>query len=463
MLQNEYKREMEQLGPSQEELEQLYAMIEEGTTVKRAKRLGRRAAAVLMAAALCMALGITALAVSPTMQEILSQSLGSFAPYSQTVEGVSAVDQGIQVSVVRAIADESGGTAYLEIKDLTGDRLTEDTKMRYVHPIAYDPETRTLLAQMSWHGSSILDGEGNVSVTIKEIWGGENIKGLALPAELLEADNVLQTATVPEDQSCGTGDDRVVLVPGQTPRDLGVEWFTLSSMGFDELGRLHVQIKLADEYVNQLPNEGWLVSMSEIAKVLRERYPDGHHSVQGTTHRFEEGCYVDYCLQPILYVAWDAKGFPYAPKEWYQGLELTLEGWIGVRERVEGEWTLTFPVETLPERTVTVGQVVDTKLVETATFSIKGVTLRTTDTNQTRGDLSPLTVAVYLADGSHVTMTRGISTHWYEEEEPYYLATWEYPEPIDPAEVTAISLGYWYIPIDGETAQPGHWLSELPE
>ena len=42
-----YNRELERLGPSREELERLYTMIEEGTLVKRNKHLGMRAAAVL--------------------------------------------------------------------------------------------------------------------------------------------------------------------------------------------------------------------------------------------------------------------------------------------------------------------------------------------------------------------------------------------------------------------------------
>ena len=58
----------------------------------------------LMAAAICAALAVTAVAVSPPLRETLIQFLGSFEPYAQEVEGVSATDQGIELRVVRVLA-----------------------------------------------------------------------------------------------------------------------------------------------------------------------------------------------------------------------------------------------------------------------------------------------------------------------------------------------------------------------
>ena len=66
---------------------------------------------------------MTAVAVSPPLRETLIQFLGSFEPYAQEVEGVSATDQGIELRVVRVLADKNGGTAYLEAEDLVGERL----------------------------------------------------------------------------------------------------------------------------------------------------------------------------------------------------------------------------------------------------------------------------------------------------------------------------------------------------
>ena len=90
---------------------------------------------------------MTAVAVSPPLRETLVQFLGSFEPYAQEVEGVSATDQGIELRVVRVLADKNGGTAYLEAEDLAGERLHESAALEsYRDPcIAYDAEADTAL------------------------------------------------------------------------------------------------------------------------------------------------------------------------------------------------------------------------------------------------------------------------------------------------------------------------------
>ena len=47
-MKEEYRREMEQLGPRPEELERLYRVMEGGAEMKKTKRLGGKAAAVLV-------------------------------------------------------------------------------------------------------------------------------------------------------------------------------------------------------------------------------------------------------------------------------------------------------------------------------------------------------------------------------------------------------------------------------
>lgn len=80
------------------------------------KRLGRRIIA-LMAAVLILT--GSALAISPTLREQLSRALGLFEPYTTPIESASAVDQGIKVQILSAMADEYSIHIYLEIQDLT--------------------------------------------------------------------------------------------------------------------------------------------------------------------------------------------------------------------------------------------------------------------------------------------------------------------------------------------------------
>lgn len=82
----------------------------------------RRTLAVGVAAALVLA--VTAGALSPTVQELLSNALGGFGRYAQAVEG-QAVDQGIEVKVLSAMADSTMLVVYAEAKDQAGDRLDD--------------------------------------------------------------------------------------------------------------------------------------------------------------------------------------------------------------------------------------------------------------------------------------------------------------------------------------------------
>lgn len=83
------------------------------------RKLGRRIAAVLAAV---LILTGSALAISPTLREQLSRALDIFEPYTTPIESTSAVDQGIKVQILSAMADDYTVHIYLEIQDLTGER-----------------------------------------------------------------------------------------------------------------------------------------------------------------------------------------------------------------------------------------------------------------------------------------------------------------------------------------------------
>lgn len=445
--------------PVPKEFERFVQMRLEELPQRKGKRVGVLRHG-LIAAAVCVALMGTVLAASPTLRDALSALLGGFKTYSQTVEGVSVTDQGIQVTVVAALADESGGTVYLEIQDLTGDLLTESTFIGRedspaVKQLAYDPETHTILAEQTRRGD-FRDEDGNLTITIDNIWGGQEFSGIPLPTELLEADNVLETMQAPEDPNTiwSPDDDRLVLVPEQTPMELeGTDRIRLSSMGFDEQGRLHIQIRVADGY--EVPEWEWYpdVFFADLPTAVVKN---------GQVYNLEDGRYIDF---RVSFYA-DYAGETYIPKESFQGLRLTLEGWIATRERVMGDWSLTFPLETLPERTASVGQLVNGKRVESVSLSAMSATLTVTlPEGEPRGDLQALPLTVYLDDGTSFTVKRGSSAHIYDGEKgPYYLDRWQFPAPVDPENITAVAVAYWCIPLNEDgTAGEGHWLSALPE
>lgn len=93
----------------------------------RAKRRGLGAAkTALIAAAACVLLMGTALAASPGLREMLASSLGGFAPYAQEQEDKVYIVDGFEVKALSALSDGSTLRAYVQVRDLEGDRLSAD-------------------------------------------------------------------------------------------------------------------------------------------------------------------------------------------------------------------------------------------------------------------------------------------------------------------------------------------------
>lgn len=160
MTGQKYRRAMEQIELSPDQREHLVrAMLQEQPRRKR-KRAPVR---LLLAAALaCGVLTISVLALSPALREYLTQALGSFAPYSQELSGATAVDQKVKVRVVSAVTDRYRVKLYVELTDLTGERIVdENTRLSAKiqreagedglrsRCVGYDPETCTALFELN--------------------------------------------------------------------------------------------------------------------------------------------------------------------------------------------------------------------------------------------------------------------------------------------------------------------------
>ena len=137
----------------------------------RKGRLGRRIVAVLAAV---LILTGSAVAISPALREQLGQKLGLFESYTTPIEGVSAVDQGIEVRLLSAMADEYTARIYLEVRDLTGKRPMENLECLWPDFLApkegagvrmmtfgtrllgYEEETKTALVELSTAGEDYM-------------------------------------------------------------------------------------------------------------------------------------------------------------------------------------------------------------------------------------------------------------------------------------------------------------------
>ena len=165
-------------------------------------------------AAACAALFATALAVSPGLREVLGTALGSFAPYAQDVEVVSAADQGIEVRVVSALSDGNRSVAYLEVRDLTGDRIGPDTFLslaigglsrqpaaysasRYGggRPLHYDTETGTILTSVELTVDGPPASSGTLDVVFERLTPSLRRKSGTFSPSLLTG-SALETVTL---------------------------------------------------------------------------------------------------------------------------------------------------------------------------------------------------------------------------------------------------------------------------
>lgn len=428
----------------------------------------------LMAAALCAVLAVGALAASPALREAIDQALGSFGPYSQAVEGVSCADQGITLRVVRTLADENGGTVYLEATDETGDRLSGESVLEGDDSscLAYDPETGTALFGVDldpmWYQGR--DEAGNYTLEFEAIQPGvARFDQVALPWALVTARRLDSMTLAAQDcvECIDTApvEANTVLAPNQTPADLGTELFTLSSMGFDQTGAIHVQIRLA-EGVSAGVGEIWS-SFPALDQSLRATLGAQWELGEQHTTFVQDGIYYkDICFTGLT----DAQLGRFSID--------SLTGQVQLGETIQGQWILTFPLELLPKRVITLEETINGQVLESVTITATTVRKTARYLDPDHPTVLGYQLAVYLEDGSILTVPydSGASRQTLYRGEDGTLSprgsgelageaiTWSLPQAVDPREVVGIAIGQRYLPVHSDnTAGPGSWLARLPQ
>ena len=480
-MKEEYRREMEQLGPRPEELERLYRVMEGGAEMKKTKRLGGKAAAVLV----CAALMVTAAAAAtvPAVWEALQDRLGAFAPYAQTIEGAACADQGVEVRVLSAISDDLEAWVYLSVRDVEEDRLNEfltlDGKltageakepeegsvlwMWFTEPfstsrfelVSYDAETKTALlsARVSYdawtqpNGAARLDitgmttqkGRMRGSVSCASVTGAE-LK--SLPAG--ENDKVifklyhrlgLSKYVYDDGTDYFLPDEQVVLAPGQTPMDIeGTEDMRISSMGFASDGCFHIRLELAQGVAPELGEDD---GVSRLCISLSDGDWDGDYYIY--QERLVEGG-ID-----IL--------FPLLKAENLEGIQSREAGIFGGYTRpgtdIEGSWSTEFELDYYPSTVLDWTGELDGWQVERVTVSPLSVTMKS---NASGG----LDIPLYAVkkDGSTVAAQLGRSGYnnvgamRREEEKWEAYATWKFEEPVEVEDLVSLRLGDAVIPVN---------------
>lgn len=171
----------------------------------------------LIAAAVCVLLAGTAFAASPELRGMLAEALGGFAPYAYEQEGEAYVIDGIEFRVVSALADDFTVRAYVEARDLEGDRLSKLTPNEIGSVfglvdiprkdmgssegmggftmggacLGYDAETKTALLSVTSWGQVMADDLSGSEVRLFDLNAGpghqtlwENTEGTTFPVEI---------------------------------------------------------------------------------------------------------------------------------------------------------------------------------------------------------------------------------------------------------------------------------------
>jgi len=449
---------------------------------------------VSIAAALCAALTATALAASPGLREALASALGSFAPYSQSVEEISVRDQGIEIRVVSALMDETDGTAYVEVTDLTGDRLGMDMELleghHHLRPTAYDPETRTALFavplnvafhQLQEGRTEALDLSfsalcpGRLELPCEEtetrLPDGTSYawwKGIDLPRELYTA-RTLSTRSLTEAEKADNYSnyaDLPVLVSDQTPADLDCEQFSLSSAGFDGDGHYHIQLAMAEGTALYGPND---LDIDICPGVLLEDV-----GLSGLNYRYvllEGGKYLDVTFLEL------------SPEILARLPDGTITGKVYTAPAIHGTWDLSLPYRPLPTVTVELDQPFCYAGIGLVDARLSAMSFQLTYTYTDNIYMGGQPLHLFCKDGTilklkfydQAQLYRGpagqIASHHdltYEQrrgadgwQEYAERDSWSYPQAVDPQDVAGFSFGQWYVPLDGSGT--GHWLDAVPQ
>ena len=480
-MKSEYRREMERIGPRPEELERLYQMIEGGTEMKTAKKLGGRMAVILA----CVALMVTAAAAAavPSARGALQAYLGRFAPYAQTIDEVVCTDQGIEVEVLSAVSDDLEARFYLAVRDVEEDRLDECLQLNgtlvageakdpdgaflgtaegfsivggfsagYFEFISYDPETKTALfsARILYQDSSRPTGEARLSISGMNTLRAEMYEHVSCAAvtgatlKSLPADEsnkvVFRPSTV---SNIGYTDavlpaSQVVLAPGQTPMSIeGTEDVRISSMGFASDGCFHIRLEFA---------EGMAPAMFEPdnTSMFNADLMDGGNDFKYYVRqeRLVEGG------MDILFPLIKAEDL-----EEVQGRQALICGtYTRPGVEIEGDWSAQFQMEYYSSAFLDWTGGLAGWQIEQVTVSPLSVTMSGSNPEDSGGLNRP----IYATKKDDSTVSAKPSTSHYtnvgamsaEKEGWEAFATWKFEEPVNVEDIVSLTLGDEVIPVN---------------
>lgn len=413
----------------------------------RHTRLHWTAARILLAATLAVLLTFSALAATvPALREALKNVLGGFSEQSQPITGITVEDNGIEMRPVAALSSSNLVRVWVEVQDKTGDRLSEDMRVNGwldyeqdetapvvnswtggAHVVHYDEDSRTALIEIDNIGRPIADGtEVNVSFSSFQP-SARAEETVDFPREML-SDTGLKN--LPKEDVSWTIYEILPLVPEQTPHELeGTNHARLSSVGFGEDGKLHIQTVFTDHA------DHWSGFHSDATD---SRDPDAIPMLGGYSFQYNGTWYYEavYDITP--------DDLPYLTFG-----DLTRDYYVNAA--VEGGWYFTIAVETADEVVYHPNVQVGGALVEEIRVSEIGVSARSASEGTILGHRPTYAMTkggekLYLTDncidgGWSVDDMNDPSSSGHAHDQ------WMFDEPLDPSEIVLLNFDGVDVPL----------------
>lgn len=420
-MHSDYRREMDRIAPSPEAMARLEEAMRTGMPARRTHplRFGRK---LVLAAAVCAALALSAVAAGPTVWQVLQNRLGGFAPLAAPAEGV-ATDQGVEVRLVGSLSDGYEAKVYFTATDTTGGRFSAQTRVSAqlngelvgsggvlgCEVLSYDEDEKQLLVEASLEG---VDTSEPMTLAVS----GFDASGRTVQTELPRPE---QAKTVPTTAVNGA----TVLLPGDEPEEIA-EGLFLSAMGFDADGLFHIRIDYGEGY---RPGK-WLFIIPRSAA-----YPDQTYYEQDCIRtELEHG--VDLAYPRVTREAWDDIESFYVDG-----------GYSGPETAVRGAWEVPVTLEQVEKKSVEVDQTVNGFEVERAEVSQMSVVVHYKRLNGSGDWLTD--VQLFDRSGDQVPLLIGMCVTKNEEENTLYTR-WTLEEPVDLEDLDYLLLGGVRVDLD---------------
>lgn len=408
---------------------------------------GKIALAAVLAALLTFS---TFAAAIPALRAALQNALGSFSEQSQSLTGIAAEDNGIEVRPVAALSSSNLVRVWVEVQDKTGDRLSEDMLINgwIDHEqdkdaptvngwrsgeriVFYDENSRTALIEIDEIGRPIADGT-EVNVSFSSFQPAERAEETVnFPREML---SVTGLKNMTPDIGVPLFAEHIPLIPEQTPCKLeGSNRVRLSSVGFGEDGKLHIQAA----FLGEANHSGSSIH----SRVTDERDPNQYYG-GGRYFQYNDQWYFD-------------EVFDITPEDLPYLTFGDLQGTYQLHAPVEGIWSCTITVETADEVVYHPNVQVGGALVEEIRVSEIGISTRSSSKGTKLGYRPTYAITkdgekLYLTDNC---IDGGWGTVLDDNGDPlpdgmgYAHDQWEFDEPLDPSDIVLLNFDGVDVPL----------------